>query len=551
MDVPHPTKILINPRGNIEYGNQHFRTFVGYRLHYEQFEGKNYFEKKSDDSSYDFIKTGEGENSWSNGMINYGFDWFVNDKTSLNLYSEFRNHNGKEDDFLFIEKTLNNNSLSDYRTNLKTSENGGQSMFYSLYFKRKFGEDKSELSVETDYYEYTGGHTANFNYTIYDTIDTSIKTGEKNWVEKVNNDRQKLELKTDYSIAYDKFKHEMGYRLYYQWMNNEKSLTDSTDIENFEYNELRNTLYYNVSGKISKLSWQAGVRYENSIFDIPGENTDKIGYDFLLPQFSLSYKLKKEQNIKLTYRKKVYRPGISDLNPFDVFIDPVTIIRGNPDLKPAIDNKTELSYSVNFKNNYLSPKVYYIYTHDGISESSYLENNTTIISKDNILDKYEYGLALNGAIQLQKRWRVNFYGSVYNRIIGLSGNNEDKVSFRTNMTNIIMLPKEFNLFGVLYYNSPNIQYQREMSRDLLFILGIEKNISKKAKLSVMYNPFIKDFTYHKVLTRYENMNEEWYGHLNIQNIFAIEFTYNFNYGKKVKKIKRSTDYEQDGGGGLF
>jgi hypothetical protein len=34
-------------------------------------------------------------------------------------------------------------------------------------------------------------------------------------------------------------------------------------------------------------------------------------------------------------------------------------------------------------------------------------------------------------------------------------------------------------------------------------------------------------------------------------LFAIEFTYNFNYGKKINKINRSTEYEKDANGGAF
>jgi hypothetical protein len=86
---------------------------------------------------------------------------------------------------------------------------------------------------------------------------------------------------------------------------------------------------------------------------------------------------------------------------------------------------------------------------------------------------------------------------------------------------------------------------------LLVIFGAEKTLWKKAKVEFFYNPFIKDFTYAEVKTRTQDYYEHWRGHLDVHHIYAIEFTYNFNYGGKIKKSNRRADYEVDEGGGTF
>ena len=82
----------------------------------------------------------------------------------------------------------------------------------------------------------------------------------------------------------------------------------------------------------------------------------------------------------------------------------------------------------------------------------------------------------------------------------------------------------------------------------LFI-GMQKKISDKANIEAYYNPILRDFNYSKVVTRTPGYVETWSGEVHVYQLFGIEFTYNFNYGSKVKKINRSVDYEKEEGKG--
>ena len=102
-----------------------------------------------------------------------------------------------------------------------------------------------------------------------------------------------------------------------------------------------------------------------------------------------------------------------------------------------------------------------------------------------------------------------------------------------------------------YYNSPDISYQREFRRDLLVLVGADKQIGDKFKINVIYNPFIKNFMYGAVTTTSAGYAENWEGHVDASNLFIIELTYNFNTGSKVNKIDRSVDVEKGKTGGSF
>jgi hypothetical protein len=377
-----------------------------------------------------------------------------------------------------------------------------------------------------------------------------------------NNLRNNGEVKADYTFMLKNVKNEAGIRSYIADMNNkfasEYTVEDLTDgfNEAFSYRETRQTAYYNASGKVRKTTWQAGIRGEYSWLDINSQATND--YAILLPQVSLSQSLPKDQSMKISYRKQVFRPSINNLNPFEVWTDSLHMRKGNPDLDPALENRFELTYTRNFKANYISPKVYFRYTRNGIQDATTVtDEGITMITTDNIGKNMEYGLSINTALQILKRWRFNANVSVFNQIYktdeATTGHSkEEMASYRFNFSNIVTLPKDFTLFMFANYGSPSISYQREFSRDLLVIFGGEKKFSEKLSIDVFYNPFIKDFMYSKVITTVPGYRETWEGHVEVSQLFCFTINYNFNKGgSKISKIDRAVEYERnEGKGGL-
>jgi hypothetical protein len=169
----------------------------------------------------------------------------------------------------------------------------------------------------------------------------------------------------------------------------------------------------------------------------------------------------------------------------------------------------------------------------------------------------EYGVGINTALQLMKRWRFNANLDVFNRIYqtdrAVTGHaKEEMLSYRFNFSNIVTLPKDYTLFMFANYGSNNISYQREFSRDMLYIFGASKKFSDKFSADVFYNPFIKDFKYSKVITTTPGYFESWEGHVDAYQLFCFSLSYNFNRGNsKINKIDRAVEYERnEGKGGL-
>jgi outer membrane receptor protein involved in Fe transport len=81
-----------------------------------------------------------------------------------------------------------------------------------------------------------------------------------------------------------------------------------------------------------------GVRLENtniSIFQQVGSQTTSQKYFDYFPSASLSFNLKKNQSLSVSYSKRINRPRPEQLNPFGNYSDPYNILTGNPGMKPA------------------------------------------------------------------------------------------------------------------------------------------------------------------------------------------------------------------------
>jgi len=563
VPVTHPDKAIFNPMANIEYGNQKFRIYLGDRLHYERFKGSESLYTELDESNpnpYSFEKYSTGYKSWQSNYMNYGIDFFISENTSLNLLGEWQRQRGLSTDYFSTNSTYQNDELSSYHESYQDSKNTYDNQYFSAFFKHNINDKGSEISAELSYYTQRGDNNNEFTEVHYfvDDLDNPYDTLFRSDLTKSL--RNTLELRADYSFVIKNVKNETGIRVSELWMNNDftniyLNETPESELDKFEYTESRRAMYYNATGKIKQINWQIGVRGEYSYINI--YDSLNVKFTNLLPQVSISRNFEKGQSLKLTFRRKLLRPSIQDLNPFETWGDSLHMRKGNPELKPALENRFELVYSKNFESNFLAPKVYLRYTKNGIHDLTVInEQGVTEITRANIGNELEYGVGLVAAFQFFKIWRLNGNFAVYNREISTDQqlsltDNDQKVSYRISGSTIVQLPKKFSVMGFAQYNSPNISYQRLHSRDFLFLFGVEKQISEKAKISAMYNPFIKNFTYGDVVTRSQGYYEHWAGNVDVHHLFMIEFTYNFSYGGKVNKINRTVEYEKGNEGGAF
>ena len=227
VPITHPDRAILNPRANIEYGNQKMRIYAGDRLHYERFRGSEKLYTELDDSFVDpfnYKKTGSGFNSWQFNYMNYGIDLFLGENTSLNLLGEWRSQKGVSDDYHTIHSTFQNDVLTDYHESYQDNLTTDNNHFHSVYFKHTIREG-SEISAELNYYTQTGRKENNYTDVYFSPEDTGLELLRTDRFDNTQNLRSTLEFKSDYSFMIKNVKNETGIRLSQRWMSNDFSNT--------------------------------------------------------------------------------------------------------------------------------------------------------------------------------------------------------------------------------------------------------------------------------------------------------------------------------------
>jgi len=554
LTLADPHKIASNHRGNIEYGGEKFRVFASDRLNYQSY--KAYSKQKTritnNGDITDFTQTGEGYASWLRNSTNYGIDFFINDKNTLNIYGDAYVYVRNQDEFNEQGTETINNELTRKFNLINDQKDIGRGLYNSLYYKHKFNDKGHQITSQFNYYNYkaSGNHQYDYRYTYLDSILPQPFELSRN--EETENRRNMFEWRNDYSRNIGKFQLKGGYWTYYQWFDNTFN-SGASQEEQFQYNEFRQEAYASAASSLGKFQWSLGMRtaWSKSRIDKSATNT----YLELLPQLSVMYPIKKGQSMRFTARRRIARPDMAQLNPFEMQTDSTTINTGNPDLKPEIINRAELQYSLNFRSNYIAPRLYLEYTTNSVQQSSYINpDGVSVLRPENVGKRYEYGLAITAAVNLTRWFRINAYASVYGtEVSDEKGYHETLWSSRLNGA-AVLTPwegKPYSFSAITQYIGPRLRYKAETTRDVMFLLQADAGITDNFKASVVFNPLSQNFKYEATERNDNNYYAYQEGRVDVSQLLMLTLSYNFSWGKTPKQLERSTEYESDGGNGLF
>ncbi len=557
-EAPTSENIITNNTAKLDIGMDNFRFFASDRLHYEQFDITQTFYRRSFNENNDLIydQTADGNGMWMHNSLHTGFDWFINDKNSLNFYANYRPRSGGFEVTSYTDMLENKESNAFLLSEAENKDKSASSQ-YSLYYKRNFDKKGREMAFEISYYNHLSSNENEYIEQYY-APDKVTKIGEViERSELTRNNRNSMSIRLDYTHPFsENTKLEVGYKNYNQWIDNEfEKAVIENPAENFQYYELRNAAYASLLGKIDKFQWNIAARVENSHIDIDKQNSRD--YTCFLPQVNLSYQLPKKQNLKLNYSRYVKRPGINELNPFVKYTDSLNLSRGNPNLDPFYWDQIRLTYSRSIGVNYISFTASYDHVKDYIQSITMVnENNISETYYENLGQGRELGLGTSMSLKPFKWWNVNPFFKVYHRKFNIDDEfnllSDEKLSYQMSLSSVMTFWKDLNIIMYMNYRSPFIEPQMERQRSLLYIFAVEKAVLKNGKVGVYsYIPFTKEFTANKKITTGKNFYQESALLINPWPMFTVRFSYTFKSGKKIKKLEREKELENDGKNSMF
>jgi len=510
---------------------------------------KNAYLFKAIDSTTNMA--GDGDIVVLASSINTGFDYYLNEKNNLSFNISYKPIAqdvimGSES-YLYKDNNPENLLLSNTNNNMRSGETN-----VSLFYKKTFKKAIQEFTSEVNYYTFNSNEGNDFINTKYVYENNSPLSIIKRLEDNLNK-RDYLSWKMDYVQPIGlSAKIEVGYQLYYQQLSYDFKIDNSTASNLFEYAELRNSIYGGLTFNLKKWGFQTMLRIENS--NISADSVTSPKYNSFLPSLNIQYKFSASQNIKFTYNRRINRPGIYDMNPYQKIGQNYDIKQGNPDLRPDYRDRMQLTYTRNFGSNYFSPNIYYEYLSDKVGQrylttTSPIDGSLTTFSKPfNIMNGYEFGGGINAML-----WFVNINARVfkghYDEYSDLLINFPSRDYFSYSITSSGYAPltkdKKFVAFAFVSYNGVRIDAQSKTYSLPFYGFGAQKQFEKHSLGAFFLLPFSTKIEFSRTETETPAYHVQNIIGFDVSYYIQFMYSYKFSKGKNVKKINRKIEVESD------
>jgi outer membrane receptor protein involved in Fe transport len=295
----------------------------------------------------------------------------------------------------------------------------------SLSFKRTFEARKHELSSEVRF-----NRTRDEDSTVLwqqpltqqGDISGSRFAGERDQTSALT---RQLTAQVDYvrTLA-TSTKLETGLKETARWLDRDFDVTKdalgdgtwlpSSLTNQFNFDERVHAGYGVLSQSAGKFDLQAGLRAEFATRDFALANTAEsfpYKYHSLFPSGVIMFKPSDGDQIKVSYSRRIRRPGTQELNPFPVFFDQQNVFLGNPRLNPEYTDAYELGLSRSGSLGSIQLSPFYRHTTNDIA----VDINTTdvidgrevtSVSFKNAASNNSWGTDLNGSLRMGPKFNA-------------------------------------------------------------------------------------------------------------------------------------------------
>jgi outer membrane receptor protein involved in Fe transport len=419
-----------------------------------------------------------------------GLDYFVTNRTTLSIGAIKVHGNMNPTDMLEADSAYEGGSHISYSQRNTSNKREFNATGLQGGFKYQFPKQGEELTADATFFSGKGNNSALYNTDVY-AAEGGAHTG--NTLQKIlgSGTNQFFTIQTDYVKPFKgSSKLEAGARVqlrkmsnnqqnyYYNAAGGEYQLVPSA-TSNYKNKDNVYAAYVSVTSSIKDFGYQVGLRAERS--DYTGELTDTKqqfvnNYPVsLFPSVFLSQKLKHQQEVQLSYTRRINRPFFMQLIPFIDSTDQLNWTRGNAGLKPEFTNSLEASYSKQLSgNNTIMASVYYKYSTDLITR--FLDTVTTAAGIQHPVSTYvnanssrSLGAELTSQNTLTQWLDINTNVNIYNSRINtdnIIGTSQDAMwSWFAKMNSNFKLPKNFKLqLSGTYQSKTNLPVNNNSGR---------------------------------------------------------------------------------------
>jgi hypothetical protein len=453
-------------------------------------------------------------------------------------------------------------TFSGFNTTSKTKQDYS-SGHMNLSWNSILNDSGSSFSVEGTYIFTDTDNSQNFSSVFFDNSQTT--TGTNNFRTNGIQKADILTAKMDYEDIFGSYNFSSG--LKFTNISNKSnqdfldtnmgSIEDPSLSDKYLYDERIYAAYSQASRDWTKWSFIAGLRLEQT--DVKG-NSESLGlvnnqeYLGVFPNLSINHILNDKNDLTLSYKRSIDRPGSGDLNPFNNFTNDNIVSTGAPGLVPAFTDKINLGW--NYKNE-LFVDVYYINTNDMINSISFQNNetNTLVLQSVNLNYEFQYSVDATFYKYVNKSWLTSTtFGAFYmeNEVDAVQSPNRvqktNTTGYYVDTNNLFNLSKDGSLkmsLSATYVSS--ILFGTYKYENLLTSrIGFSKSLwNNRALLTASYNDIFLSAN-QPFISTYQNQDNTDFTILETQ-LFSLGFTYKFgNYRLENRDVETPEDQGRTG-----
>ncbi|MCZ4243406.1 TonB-dependent receptor domain-containing protein [Pedobacter punctiformis] len=557
-----------NFRGNagidLNHRDKKFNLYGNYNYFYNKNSRNIYIDRISNgvNGNPDTYFSQGGGNIRHNNSNGYkvGLDIFLNKNNTLGfLVNGYSNTSNQDEN----NKTLIGPSFSkldSFTISNSFTKNSYKNIAYNINYKSVLDTAGQEITFDGDYSSYKGNSNIDYINDYFFANGTPIRPTVLTRNATPTNIKIKA-FKIDYTLPISKtVKFETGIKS--SWVTTDNNFAAEQFVNNiwqndvhksnqFIYDENVNAAYANLNKQFKSTSIQLGLRAEqtNSKGNSITENKIvKRDYLDFFPSVFINQALSKNNDLGISYSRRIDRPSYDDLNPFIYFLDQYTYQKGNPFLNPQYTHNFELNYT--FMKKYIAA-LSYSRTSDLISQVLLPDGKALFQTNENLAKQEVWGLNINAPVKIFKWWETNNNLNIFNLKYdspNLAGRalSTNKTSFQFKTQHTFTIAKGFTGELSGNYESPidggTIAIKERYGVDMgLSKSFMEKKMNLKFSLSDVFKT--QKMRANSTLTGLEYTIRQDYD----SRVARISFTYRFGQNEIKPARRRSTGLESEQG----
>ncbi|MDO8369100.1 MAG: TonB-dependent receptor [Saprospiraceae bacterium] len=400
-----------------------------------------------------------------------GIDWFINNRNTISLSGNMHGGEMRSSDLIDIHTdslTFGNIFGSSDALRETDSKRQYRNFGSQISFKHLFPKEGKEWTADANL---NGSRSENEGFFNTDYLNSANLSSSQKQTGKGSNEF--FTFQTDFvNPLGNGLKMELGARTAIRNFRSENanfqdSLADGQYYrvpgfaDRYKFNDQVYAGYGTFSQSFQKWGYQLGLRAESSQYTgtlLDTDSTFNVNFPLqLFPSVFLTYKLNEEDQIQLSYTRRINRPSFFQLIPFTDFSDSLNLSRGNPNLIPEFNNAVELNYqNVLSKGHNLLVSAYYKRSTNLLTRYLTEEFDPEIYRDTVIISTYQnanysqaYGMEFTSKNVfwkiLELTTNLNFYNSLVDATNVQEGLENQQFTYFIKENVSVKLPKSFTV----------------------------------------------------------------------------------------------------------